>query len=118
MIRHLFIILGMTSLVCIGCSTKVTEFQVDSSGHFRKVGTFTEDESFKRGVEHEIDAEIAGQHPWSGKKTWEEYWRWRYKDIRLDPGPPPWHSTEFKNSEDMVRYIEQRRVARGLPPYD
>jgi hypothetical protein len=118
MIRHLLITLGIAVLLCSGCRTKVVEYKTDSSGHLHYVGTLTPDESWKQIEKARIDAEVAGEHPDAGKQTWKEYWQWSYKDIRLNPGPPPWHSTDFKTADDMVRWIERQRSARGLPPYN
>lgn len=117
-IRHFLTALCLAVVISTGCTTRVTEYQVDSSGHLRKVGMFTPDESWKRTEEERIEAEVAGAMPEAGKKTWREYWEWSYTNIRRNPGPPPWKPTEFKTADEMVHWIEQRRAARLLPPYD
>jgi hypothetical protein len=107
----------MAALLCTGCSTKVVEYKTDSSGHIHYVGTFTKDQVWEQEETSDIDDEVAGKHPWAGISTWREYWRWRYANIRRYH-MPDWKSTEFKNADDMVRWIEQQRTAKGLPSYD
>ena len=105
-------------LAMCGCSNSVTEFTLDSGGRVTHVEKLTPDESWKRTEDKRIEAELAGRSPEAGKKTWREYWKWSYENIRRNPGSPPWKPTEFKSAEEMVAYIERRRKERGLPPYD
>ena len=107
-------------LVCslhVGCSDKVSEYRVDASGKMTYMGSFTEEENWKRSQQRKIDAEAAGEHPFNGKETWREYWQWRYALLRENP-KPYYKSTQIKTCEDEIRWIEQQRTAKGLPPYD
>src|SRR5882724_2917570 len=83
-----------------------------------KRGDTHPDESWKRTEDRRIEAELAGRKPEAGKTTWREYWKWSYTNIRRHPGPPAWKPTQFKNGDEMVAYIEDRRKARGLPAYN
>jgi hypothetical protein len=114
--RSIFLAL-LVSLLITGCSSGFTEWRADSNGHVTKVGTFTGDEYWKHLVDERISAELAGQKPEGGSRDWEDFWRVWYADIRLEK-KPAWKSSEFKTSEDMVTYIKQQRVAKGLPTYD
>lgn len=99
-----------------GCASRVTEYQVGANGRLRKMGTFTEEESWKRIVEQQIDREVAGEPP-VGSPTWEESWRTWYANIRRHPRVY-FKSAELKTTEDMVAYMKKRRSARGLPPFE
>ena len=116
MTRYHLVALAVIVLSTLGCTTRVTEFTVDGGG-LHKVGTFTQDESWKRLELGRIDSELAGGQPEAGIKTWREYWKWTYANIRRYP-TPAWKSAEFKTADDMVRYIERCRAAKGLPAYD
>ncbi len=88
------------------------------TGKQKKVGTFTFDEIFKQTVDRRIAAELARQRPdFTMVRSWKEEWQQWYRSLRRkkDVG---WNSSKFKTSEDMVRYIKQRRRAKGLPTYD
>ena len=109
--------LVLASCILAGaCTDTVTEYRVDPSGKVTS-RTLTSDESWKQRVEHSIDLEVAGNKPPGGQASWEVLWRGWYENIRKQPGPP-WKPSEFKTSEDMVRYMKARLVARGLPAYD
>jgi len=97
----------------------ITEYRTEPSGHGAYVGTFTEDEYWKRLVDLRIAAESAGEKPEakSGHEKWSTYWPWWYSVLRRHP-KPPWKSKEFKTSEDMVNYIKEKRRAKGLPTYE
>ena len=107
----------LSGFLITGCSSGFTEWRADSNGHVTKVGTYTGDEYWKHLVDERISAELAGEKPEAGDPTWEVYWRTWYAGIRLHP-KPAWRSSDFKTSEDMVSYIKQQRVAKGLPTYD
>ncbi len=96
----------------------MTEYTLDSDRRVTRVEKLTPDESWKRTEDRRIEAELAGKSPEAGKKTWREYWRWSFENIRRHPGPPPWKPTQFRTADEMVSYIEMRRKARGLPAYD
>jgi hypothetical protein len=115
---HQVFAISVLSIGCVGCSSTVTQYRLDSQGNVMSVQKLTPDESWKRTEDDRIAAEVAGREPEAGIKTWREYWKWSYKNIRRDPGPPPWKPTQFKNAEEMVAYIEEHRKARGLPAYD
>lgn len=96
----------------------VVEYAPESSGRYhRSFRLSTEDAEWKRTEERRVEAEVAGEHPEAGKQNWREYWRWTYENIRRHPGPA-WKHSEFKTADDIVRWIEQHRAARGLPAYD
>jgi len=112
------LVVAILSVGIVGCSSTVTEYTFDSHSRVTSVQKLTPDESWKGAEDGRVAAEIAGQKPEAGKKTWREYWKWSYANIRRQPGPPPWKPTQFKNAEEMVSYIETQRKARGLPAYD
>ena len=111
-------VLCLISFILLGCSNTVTQYTLDERRRITKIERLTPDESWKRTEDERIEAELAGKSPEAGKKTWREYWKWSYVNIRREPGPPPWKPTQFKNAEEMVAYIETRRKTRGLPAYD
>jgi len=114
---RIIIIALFAGLLLTGCSSGFTEWRVDLNGQMTKVGTFTDDDYWKRLVDQRISAELAGQKPEAGSPDWEHYWRNWYAGIRQHP-KPAWRSSEFKTSEDMVAYMKHQRVAKGLSPYD
>jgi hypothetical protein len=74
-------------------------------------------ESWKWEVEQLIDRELAGEPPYAGRPTWEAFWQTWYAATRKYPDVTcKWK--ELKTTEDLVTYMKQRRVARGLPPYE
>ncbi|HEY5041511.1 MAG TPA: hypothetical protein VIK53_05855 [Verrucomicrobiae bacterium] len=111
------ILLSVCSFVIAGCADRVVEYQSDSSGHVHYVGTFTEEESWKQIVESTIDREKAGERPDGGFATWEQDWQNWYANIRRTQ-KMIFKSDDLKTPEDMVTYMKQRRIARGLPPYE
>jgi hypothetical protein len=115
---HRAVVISILLAGVVGCSSTVTEYSLDSHGNITSVLKLTPDDSWKRTEDGRIAAEVAGRKPEAGKKTWREYWKWSYTNIRREPGPPPWKPTQFKNAEEMVAYIETHRKARGLPAYD
>lgn len=115
--KCLFLLILLAAMITTGCSNHVAEYQIDRNGRVRKTGTFTPDEAWKRTEEQRIEAEIAGNNPEAGIKTWRDYLQWSYTNIRRNP-KPPWKPTQFKTTDEMVQWIEDRRIARGLPPYD
>ena len=118
MTAHRLVALSILSAGLIGCSSTVIEYSLDSHGKVTGVQRLSPDDSWKRTEDERIAAEAAGRKPEAGIKTWREYWKWSYTNIRRDPGPPPWKPTQFKNAEEMVAYIKEHRKARGLPAYD
>jgi hypothetical protein len=115
---HRIAILSLLSVTTMGCSSTVTEYRLDSHRRVTSVQKLTPDESWKHTEDDRIAAEAAGRKPDAGIKTWREYWKWSYRNIRREPGPPAWKPTQFGNAEEMVAYIETQRKARGLPAYD
>ena len=111
------IIFVVCSFLIAGCADRVVEYKSDSSGHVHYVGTFTEEESWKQIVESNIDREKAGERPDGGSATWEQDWQNWYANIRHHPSVG-FKSADLKTPEDMVTYMKQRRIARGLPPYE
>jgi hypothetical protein len=100
-----------------GCMP-VVEYTPDSSGQYhRSFRLSTEDAEWKRTVESRIQAQIAGQPPDIKGETWPQLWRNWYAGIRKYPGPV-WKHSQFKTSEDMVRYMKEQRRAHGLPTYE
>jgi len=95
----------------------MTAYRVDPNGRVTKLGTVTADEHWKQLVSERISKELAGNKPEAGSPDWEQYWRTWYAGIRKHP-KPAWRSSEFKTAEDMVTYMKQQRVAKGLPTYD
>jgi hypothetical protein len=95
----------------------VTELDL-RTGKQKKVGTFTFDQIWKRTVDQRIAAELAHQRPdFTMVTSWKQEWQQWYATLRSKKGVG-WNPSEFKSSEDMVRYIKQKRRAKGLPIYD
>ena len=116
MTRHVF--LACCAFGLAGCFPAVTEYSPNPQTHKVTKKTYKSEADFwKANVERQIDQELAGAKPQGGSPTWKAYWTNRYANIRKQSGPP-WKNSEIKTSEDMVRYIKDRRKARGLPPYD
>jgi hypothetical protein len=100
-------------------SQRATVTEIDlRTGKQKNVGTFTFEQIWMQMVDRRIAAEIAGERPDPvGVKSWKEEWRQWYASLRRKSGVG-FESTRFKTSEDLVRYIKQKRKAKGLPPYD
>jgi hypothetical protein len=110
------IIFIVCSFLIVGCADRVVEYQSDNSGHLHYVGTFTEEETWKQTVERMIDREVAGERPDGGIATWEKFWQNWYANIRHSPNVY-FKSADLKTPEDMVSYMKQRRISRGLPTF-
>jgi hypothetical protein len=95
----------------------VTEIDL-RTGKQKKVGTLTFDEIWKRSVDQRIADELAKKRPdFSTVTSWKQEWLQWYAQLRAKRNVE-WSPSEFKTSEDMVRYIKQKRRAKGLPTYD
>jgi hypothetical protein len=111
------IIFIVCSSLIVGCANRVVEYHSDNSGHLHYVGTFTEEESWKQIVEQTIDREVAGERPDGGFATWKKSWQNWYANIRRLPGVG-FKSADLKTPQDMVSYMKQRRIARGLSSFE
>jgi hypothetical protein len=77
-----------------------------------------EEQAWKRLIEQRANQQKTGQKvPHSRGFTWEDYWISTYTLLRHSQRLP-WKGSEFKTSEDMVRYIKRRLKAHGLPTYE
>jgi hypothetical protein len=94
----------------------IREYQTDQAGR-TSVKNVTEEQYWKERVDERIAAEIAKEKPEAGYDTWQNYWRWWYSVLRRKK-KPPFKSTEFRTSEEMVNYIKEKRRAKGLPTYE
>ncbi|HEV3392580.1 MAG TPA: hypothetical protein VG103_03635 [Chthoniobacterales bacterium] len=94
----------------------IREYQTDQAGR-TSMKNVTEEEYWKERVDERIAAEIAKEKPEAGYDTWQNYWRWWYSVLRRQK-KPPFKSTEFRTSEDMVNYIKEKRRAKRLPTYE
>jgi hypothetical protein len=95
----------------------VTELDL-RTGAQKKVATLTFDAIWKRTVDQRITAELARQRPdFTMVTSWKQEWQQWYAILRSKQAVG-WSPSEFKNSEDMVRYIKQKRNEKGLPTYD
>ena len=100
-------------------SQRATVTEIDlRTGKQKKVGTLTFEEIWMRSVDQKIAAELAGERPDGPVKSWRDEWRQWYESIRRTPGGVGFESSRFKTKEDLVRYIKQKRKAKGLPTYD
>src|SRR6266404_409353 len=112
------IIAGLLAAILLtGCGSRtIREYQTDQAGH-TSVKNVSEEDYWKERVDERIAAEIKKEKPEAGYDTWQNYWRWWYSVLRRKK-QPPFKSTDFKTSEDMVNYIKDKRRAKGLPTYD
>jgi hypothetical protein len=120
MIRTRLVIgLLLVATLLSGCEIHrrtIREYQTDQAGR-TSVKNVTEEEYWKERVDERIAAEIAKEKPEAGYDTWQNYWRWWYSVLRRKK-KPPFKSTEFRTSEDMVNYIKEKRRAKRLPTYE
>jgi hypothetical protein len=117
MIRHV-LLACCCAFGLAACFPAVTEYSADPQTHKFTKKTYKSDADFwKAQVERRIEQELAGKKADGGSPTWKAYWTNWYANIRRDPSPP-WKDSELKTSEDMIRYMKERRKAHGLPPYD
>jgi hypothetical protein len=120
MIRTRLVIgLLLVATLLSGCEIHrrtIREYQTDQAGR-TSVRNVTEEEYWKERVDERIAAEIAKEKPEAGYDTWQNYWRWWYSVLRRKK-KPPFKSTEFRTSEDMVNYIKEKRRAKRLPTYE
>ncbi|MEY2560842.1 MAG: hypothetical protein QOG51_1257 [Verrucomicrobiota bacterium] len=77
-------------------------------------------DAWKNFMEHRIRQQAAGDnsalddlHP-----TWKEYWTHWYSFLRHNTSGLPWKGSEFRDIEDMIRFIKKRLRAHGLPTYE
>jgi TonB family protein len=79
----------------------------------------TADQLFKDVVDQRIADELAHRGPdYRAPETARKAWQNWYRIIRYEQRVGNWHSAEFRTGEDAIRYIEQKRRAKGLPTYD
>jgi hypothetical protein len=89
-----------------------------ANGRVTTVGTFSGEALWKRTVDERIANEKAGRRPdATGGISWRQQWQEWYAIIRHYP-TPGFASSQFKTSEDMVRYMKRKRREAGLPAYD
>jgi hypothetical protein len=95
-----------------------TVYHYDAKTGLTRTGRFSMDDIFKQLVDQAIADELAHRGPdYRTPATTKEAWQNWYRSLRHER-TVGWHSAEFKTSEDLIRYIRQRRRARGLPTYD
>jgi len=95
-----------------------TVYHYDRKTGLTRAGRFSFDDIFKQLVDQRIADELAHRGPdYRTPASTREAWNNWYRSMRQKP-KPAWQSSEFKTSEDLVRYIKQRRRARGLATYD
>ncbi len=95
-----------------------TVYHYDRKTGLTKAGRFSFDDIFKQLVDQRIADELARRGPdYRTPASTRDAWNNWYRSIRQKP-TPAWQSSEFKRSEALVRYIKQRRRAKGLPTYD
>ena len=95
-----------------------TVYHYDRKTGLTRAGRFSFDDIFKQLVDQRIADELAHRGPdYRTAASTREAWNNWYRSIRQKP-KPTWQSSEFKTSEDLVRFIKQRRRARGLATYD
>jgi hypothetical protein len=117
--KPLFIALLLLAIFLSACAIHrptIREYQTDQSGQTR-MKNVTEEQYWKERVDERIAAEIAKEKPEAGYDTWQNYWRWWYSVLRRQK-KPPFKSTEFRTSDDMVNYIKEKRRAKNLPTYE
>ena len=100
-----------------GCTQgTIREYSQGNPGQVA-VRDVSEDEYWKHQVDEHITAELRHEKPEAGYETWRAYYEWWYGVIRKKR-KPPWRSTEFKTSEDLVNYIKEKRREKRLPEYE
>ena len=78
-----------------------------------------EADAWKRRIEKNVERQKAHEKPpVAAGLTWKEYWVSWYSFLRRPNRGLPWTGSEFKTSEDMIRYIKGRLKAHGLPTYE
>ena len=106
-------VVGFTLLACVPSTVNCQRTSDDKT----RVASNVDDNAWKRFINRQIAAEVAGHRPpTKAQISWKEYWASWYDEIRISPGLP-WTPSEFKTKEDMIRYIENRRTAHRLPSY-
>jgi len=79
-----------------------------------------ESQSWKRLIEQQVQRQIEGKKPpCQDNCSWKAYWTGWYSFLR-NPGNTglPWHGSEFKTQDDMIRHIKSRLKAHHLPAYE
>jgi hypothetical protein len=117
--KQLFIALLLLAIFLSACAIHrptIREYQTDQSGR-TSVKNVSEEQYWKERVDERIAAEIAKEKPEAGYDTWQNYWRWWYSVLRRQK-KPPFKSTDFRTSDDMVNYIKEKRRAKNLPTYE
>ncbi len=95
-----------------------TVYHYDGKTGLTRTGRFSMDDIFKQLVDERIADELAHRGPdYRTPATTKEAWQNWYRILRHER-TVGWQSSEFKTSNDLIRYIRQRRHARGLPTYD
>ena len=120
---YLFISVSVADILLAGCAPIVTEYRPDGNGRYirastsRQLGASPGDDIFVRRVDQCITNEEATGHPGVSSRSTKEFWQSWYRGIRSN-SVIPWHPSEFKDSEDLVAYIKQKRREHRLPTYD
>jgi len=100
----------------MGCSQRtIREYRVGENGA-STVKNVTEEQYWKEQVDERIADEAARKKP-DGYESWREYYQWWFGVLRKKR-KMPFKSAEFKNPEDLVNYIKEKRRAKGLPSYE
>jgi|ERR1700682_1689656 len=95
-----------------------TVYHYDRKSGLSRVGTFSFDDIWKQSVDQRIADELAHRGPdyrtaATSKRAWQQWYA-----ILRSKRTVGWTPSQFKTSEDMVRYIKRKRSAKGLPVYD
>ena len=105
------------ALFLAGCAETVTVYKPGSDGRYHKIGTFTPEENWKRGVNESIAQEKAGTLNKGPYATIREYRQNDYRVMRRCSDTVA-KSLGWPNSEEQVAYVKQQRREAGLPTYD
>jgi hypothetical protein len=115
------VLLALSSAAVVAQSEKPkggTVYHYDRKTGLARLGHFSMDDIFKQLVNQRITDELAHRGPdYRTAATTRDAWNNWYRSIRQKP-KPAWQSSEFEASEDLVRYIKQRRRAKRLPTFD
>ena len=99
------LLLLISSLILGGCAWITDPLLYKSPSNPLGMSPRDEQQLMTQIIEHNLSSETKGGHPTAGKKTWREFWRWRYSAWR-----------KFPDGERWVSYTRLRRKQLGLPP--
>src|SRR6185295_18465182 len=105
--RYRFTAMILSAGLLAGCTPVVRTYRIDPDGHVTNLGTVPADEHWQQLVAELISQELRGEPPAAGHSSWETFWPWWYANILREP-KPPWRSSEFKTTRDLVDYIKQQ----------